>query len=185
MLWSWADLLALRAISWLRSVKPQLAIARTTMREVRSLLKAIEETWKGRLGDYLASKSIVLRVDAAGRPFINVEERLFRPLPSGAIQTASSEVLVDLLAQYEAGEGLRGPHLLIPRPRLRIIPGKLGGEPHVEGTRIETRTIKALIGRGYALEEIVSLYPFLDRDSIEQSIDLEVQLDKNLGKAAA
>ena len=42
-------------------------------------------------------------------------------------------------------EGGTGPDLLRPRPQLRIVPGKLGGSPHVEHTRLETL---ALASRG-------------------------------------
>ena len=185
MLWSWGDLLALRAISWLRSAKPDIAVRPTTMRQVRTLLSALEREFSDRLGDHLANKSVVLRVDSAGRPFIQVEQALVHPQASGVLQAASPELMVDLLAEYTPEQGLRGPHLLTPRPRLRIVPGKLGGEPHVEDTRLDTRTISALSRRGYKVGAILKFYPFLDRRSVHQAVDLEEQLDRNLGRIAA
>lgn len=185
MLWSWADLLALRAISWLRSVKPDISNRPTTMLEVRNIIRVLEDQYGRRLGDHLVNRSVVLNVDSAGKPYIRVEDMLARPLRSGDLQTASGELMVDLLSEYETGHGLRGPHLLRPRPNLRIIPGKLGGEPHIQDTRIETRIITALIRRGYETSRVLEFYPFLDATSLEQAVDLEDQLDQNLARRAA
>lgn len=184
MLWSWPDLLALRAISWLRTTKPELSIRATTMKQVRALLRTLEREFEDRLGEQLARRSVILRVDSAGRPFINIEQDMVHPVSHEALQLASSDLMIDLLAVYEPGQGIRGPHLLTPRPQLRILPGKLGGEPHIEDTRIETRAVNALIQRGYAAEQVVELYPFLDLASVEQAVDLEDQLSGNLRSAA-
>ena len=46
--------------------------------------------------------------------------------------------------QAESGEFWRGPDLVAPRPELRIVPGRLAGEPHIRGTRIGTLQIAAL-----------------------------------------
>ena len=185
MLWSWADLLALRAISWLRSTKPDVDVRPTTMRQVRTVLYTVEEDFDDRLGDHLANKSIILQVDSAGRPFVSVGDTLVQPLDAGALQAASQELMIDLLTEYESGEGFRGPHLLNPRPKLRIIPGKLGGEPHIEDTRIETRVVTALVRRGFETNQVLEFYPFLDSASIAEAVDLEAQLDRNLGRVAA
>jgi len=124
-------------------------------------------------------------VDRAGRPFIEVEAALRFAVAAGVQQVASAEMMIDLLAEYEPGEGLHGPHLLVPRPRLRIIPGKLGGEPHVADTRIETRALMTLAKRGFETTQLLEFYPFLDRESVAQSVDLERQLDRNLAIHAA
>ena len=185
MLWSWADLLALRAIYWLRAAKPELAVRSTTMQNVRNVLAALEEDYGTRLGEHLANRSVILRVDSGGRPYIDVNELVVSPVASSVYQTASPELILDLLAEYEPGLGLHGPHLLVPRPLLRIIPGKLGGEPHVYDTRVETRGLMALNTRGYETERILEFYPFLDAASVQQAIDLEEQLTRNLTPRAA
>lgn len=184
MLWSWPDLLALRAISWLRTTKPDLSVKATTMKQVRALLWTVEEDSGDRLGERLARRSLVLRVDTSGRPYVEIEDELAQPVDQGVLQLASSDLMIDLLAVYEPGQGIRGPHLLTPRPQLRILPGKLGGEPHIQDTRIETRAVSALIQRGYEAEQIIELYPFLDVASVEQAVDLEEQLSGNLRSAA-
>jgi uncharacterized protein (DUF433 family) len=184
ILWSWPDLLALRAIYWLRQGKPNLALERTTMSQVRGMLETLEALGD-RLGGHLANRSVVLRVDARGRPHLGIEDKLLYPLRGGAAQFVSPETAIDLLREYEPGGGsLLGPHLLEPRPRLRIIPGKLGGEPHVRDTRVETLAIDALAQHGYTIPNILQLYPFLDSASVEDSLDLERQLQRNLGVAA-
>lgn len=185
MLWSWADLLALRAIYWLRAAKPDLQIRATTMRKVRQVLSALEDDYGTRLGEHLANRSVVLHVDPRGRPYIEVSDVVLQPVASGVYQKASIEIAVDLLREYEPGHGLHGPHLLLPRPLLRIIPGKLGGQPHVYDTRVETRVLMALTSRGYQTERLLDLYPFLDKDSVQQAIELEEQLNWNLTRRAA
>jgi len=155
------------------------------MKEVRRLLHSLEEGYGDRLGDHLANRSLVLRVDQAGHAFIKVEDTLVYPVHSGVIQIASVDLMVDLLAEYEPGAGLRGPHLLVPRPLLRIVPGKLGGEPHVADTRIETRALMALANRGYETSQLLEFYPFLDAASVDQAVDLERQLNRNLTASAA
>jgi uncharacterized protein (DUF433 family) len=95
------------------------------------------------------------------------------------------EALLDLVLPFQTREGTRGPDLVRPRPDLRIVPGKLGGSPHVVGTRNETCAIAALAKDDFDADGILSLYPHLTRDQIEQAIDLERQLDANLDKAAA
>jgi uncharacterized protein (DUF433 family) len=184
ILWSWPDLLALRAIYWLRQSKPQLTLERTTMSQVRGMLEALEALGD-RLGEHLAERSVVLRVDARGHPHLGIEDKLLLPVRRGSAQFVSPEIAVDLLQEYEpGGADLLGPHLLQPRPQLRIIPGKLGGEPHIRDTRIDTLTMVALAQRGYTTGDILDLYPFLDSAGVEDSLDLERQLQRNLGVAA-
>ena len=183
ILWSWSDLLALRAIYWLRQRKPELPIEATPMSQVRNLLRTLESLGD-RLGDHLGNQSIVLRVDPRGAPHITVEGRLVRPGRSGSGQFVSPELAIDLLTEYQPGHGLQGPHLLAPRPRLRIIPGKLGGEPHITDTRIESSVMAALARRGCDVADILRLYPFLDSSSVDESLDLERQLQRNLAVAA-
>jgi uncharacterized protein (DUF433 family)/DNA-binding transcriptional MerR regulator len=183
ILWSWPDLLALRAIYWLRQGKLNIALERTTMSQVRGMLETLEALGD-RLGDHLADRSVVLRVDTRGRPHLGIEDKLLYPLRGGVAQFVSPGTVIDLLREYQPGGSLLGPHLLEPRPRVRIIPGKLGGEPHVRDTRVETLAIDALAQHGYTIPNILQLYPFLDSPSVEDSLDLERQLQRNLRVAA-
>jgi len=49
--------------------------------------------------------------------------------------------LLSVTDPFLIGQGSRGPDLLRPRPRLRIVPGKLGGSPHVVHTRLESQAL--------------------------------------------
>jgi uncharacterized protein (DUF433 family) len=69
-----------------------------------------------------------------------------------------------------------GPDLLYPRPNVRILPGKLSGEPHVEGTRILTSNLFALQSLGYSSQQIQEMYPAATLGAIEQALDLEKSL---------
>jgi uncharacterized protein (DUF433 family) len=83
--------------------------------------------------------------------------------------------LLNLLAPFQTQKAL-GPDLLRPRPNLRIVPGKVAGEPHLHGSRVTTLTIAVLNQRGFRLEMIADLYPNEDPAAIAEAIDLESQL---------
>ncbi len=72
-----------------------------------------------------------------------------------------------------------GPDLVHPGKGLRIIPGKLSGEPHVDGTRIETGVLWALSERGFDVGGIVDLYPELTPATVRSAIALERRLHQN------
>jgi uncharacterized protein (DUF433 family) len=69
-----------------------------------------------------------------------------------------------------------GPDLLAPRKSVRIIPGKLSGEPHVVGSRISTSNLWALYREGYSVAQLQELYPDLSADSIAEAVEFEGQL---------
>ena len=52
--------------------------------------------------------------------------------------------------------------------------------PHVVDTRIETCALDALHESGMSIERIAALYPNLERTQIEEAVDLEEQLKRNL-----
>src|SRR3977135_2736479 len=90
-------------------------------------------------------------------------------LPAGrsSLRTArgggSPSDMLDLLAPFASREGLHGPNLSVPRPRLRIVPGKLDGSPHVVHTRLESPALGALADSGLVQAKIYRLYPDVDR----------------------
>lgn len=83
--------------------------------------------------------------------------------------------LLDLLGPFEVGDD-QGPDLIRPRSRLRIIPGKVSGEPHLENSRITTRAIAALYQRMGDAASAAALYPEVACETVEQAIDLEHDL---------
>jgi uncharacterized protein (DUF433 family) len=179
MLWSYADLMGLRVIYWLRqrkTTKLGVEVPRTSMPAVRRALKEL--------------RALQVSLFEEGRPSILVDLSGKVHVKRGGWvhdlegQTVS-EPLLDLIVPFTTAEGTRGPDLISPRVELRIVPGKLSGSPHVVHTRLETRALAALAGDGYDNAAIHRLYPYLSTPQIEQALDLEQQLADNLGKRAA
>jgi len=177
-LWSFADLMALRTIAWLRRRKVSAAgydIPRTTLPAVRRALRALQ---KLDLTLWAADTGSTVLVDPHGDIVLREQRGLVRPVGrAGELQQVAAD-FPDLLAPFTA-DGLAGPDLRRPRPRLRIVPGKLAGAPHIDKTRLETQAVHALAVRGLEPERIARLYPFTDLEAIREAIDLENQLHRS------
>ncbi|HEY3483920.1 MAG TPA: DUF433 domain-containing protein, partial [Ilumatobacteraceae bacterium] len=171
MLWSYADLMALRIVSWLRHPKGSDTDSRpaSAMHHVRAALDELQrrrlDLWDGRGG------TSPLVVDRVG-DIIIVEGDATSDV-RGQLVAGS---LLDLLGPFTSGDGTRGPDLRRPRTHLRIVPGKCAGEPHLDGTRVTTTAIAALAERGFGVDDIARLYPDEPRGSIAEAIDLELSL---------
>jgi uncharacterized protein (DUF433 family) len=176
--WSYADLLILRLVDWLRHEKPQLEMPGTSMRRIRQTLARVED-----FGDHLLADGFEVYVDRAGTLIFEGLAGLHIPLGEGVAQ-GLLDTKVDLVRPFEVNPGLRGPDLVRPRPALRIVPGKLSGEPHVDATRIPTTTLAALADRGFEPAVIAEMYPPITPASVAEAIDLEVQLAENSRVAA-
>jgi uncharacterized protein (DUF433 family) len=179
MLWSYADLMALRVIYWLRQRKTTalgVEIPRTSLPSVRRALKELRVL---DLALWDRDRPTVL-VDTHGRVHLQRDERVQNLVG----QVVSGDVL-DLIAPFSTSEGTNGPDLIAPRAELRIVPGKLSGSPHVVHTRLETRALAALVADGFDVAGIHRLYPYVTSPQIEQALELERQLDENLLKRAA
>jgi uncharacterized protein (DUF433 family) len=179
-LWSYSDLLALRVIAWLRATKTApdgQAIAPTTMTAVRTGLRELANIdlalWTGEGSPNIA-------VDRGGRIVLNATPSPEHP-DGQAVLDADA---LDLLRPLAIGRLVRGPDLVTPRPRLRIVPGKLAGAPHVHRTRIETEALAALWRRGMTVGKITALYPAIDIADVEDALDLECELQPDLALAA-
>ena len=97
----------------------------------------------------------------------------------------ADDELLDVLDAFAASEGTMGPDLRAPRPTLRIVPGKLGGSPHVAHTRLESQAVGALAKSGLPTTKIYRLYPEVDVAAIDDALDLERQLTRNLRRLIA
>ncbi len=159
-LWNWGDLLLLRLVHWLRADKPEAA--RTGMPEVRAMVASLE-------------RSFARRDEALSRVQVTRDGRIVLDDPDHQMLVASGQILLSDVLELVKPFG-DGPDLLRPAKGMRIIPGKLSGEPHVEGTRIPTRTIYELFRAGYLTGSIVSLFPELSLESVESAISLEAKL---------
>jgi uncharacterized protein (DUF433 family) len=179
MLWSYADLMGLRVIYWLRqrkTTKLGVEIPRTSMPAVRRALKDLRSL---ELSLWVGGRPSLL-VDVTGTVFVKTGAGVHDP----SRQIVREEML-DLIAPFPTAEGTRGPDLVTPRAELRIVPGKLSGSPHVVHTRLETRALSALAADGFDVAGIQRLYPYVSPPQIAQALELERQLDDNLHKRAA
>jgi uncharacterized protein (DUF433 family) len=179
-LWSYSDLMGLRTIAWLRASKKAPdghEIPATAMRAVRNALRELAELdldlWSEEGGPNVA-------VDRAGQIVLDVGAAPYRP---GGQHLLDASVL-ELLRPFDISPSLRGPDLVAPRPRLRIVPGKLAGAPHVHRTRIETEALAALARRGLDRGQIVELYPVIEAADVADALDLERQLQPDLALVA-
>jgi uncharacterized protein (DUF433 family) len=180
-LWSYGDLMALRTIYWLRHTKQDPSgreIPRTAMKAVR---RALSEIAALKLELWSEDGAPRVAVDRAGCIVIEPEGRARRP---GGQRILDADML-DLLAPFASNEGLHGPDLSAPRPRLRIVPGKLGGAPHIAHTRLESEALGALADSGLPQAKIYRLYPDVEHAAIKDALDLERQLAQNLRPALA
>jgi uncharacterized protein (DUF433 family) len=184
-LWSYANLMGLRIIYWLRQTKTSAegaAVPRTAMPAVRRALEQLAELdlalWTEEIGPTVAVDHGGNIVVTAAKPDAEAPHRQ-RALAAG------DDGLLQVIAPFTTVEGSRGPDLHAPRPRLRIIPGKLGGSPHVTHTRVESQALGALALSGLPDSKIYRLYPALEHEAIDEAIDLERQLADNLRPALA
>ncbi len=172
-LWSFADVVQLRMIYWLRhpELDADAARARVSMAAIRRAKERLAteglELWQRIEGGDGYSPLIVSR---SGELFLdsNAPEEL-----SG--QTTLGADFLDVLGPFTLTEHA-GPHLVRPRPSLRIIPGRVAGQPHLKGSRLTTLAVAAMFDRGYSLDDIAHLYPDEDRGGIAEAVDLELQL---------
>jgi uncharacterized protein (DUF433 family) len=177
-LWSYTDLFALRTIYWLRQPKQTGKgdeIPASTMPAVKRAIEGL--------------RRLDLQLFQDGRPLVVVDrngEVLLDP-PGMPLQTVDGQTVIreilDVVAPFSTEEGVKGPDLQMPRARLRIVPHKLAGSPHLAGTRLETQALSALAQRGYELARIALLYPMVDPVAIDEALDLERQLATNLRAA--
>jgi uncharacterized protein (DUF433 family) len=183
MLWSYADLMQLRVIHWLRQPKvgkDEREIPATTMnavRRARAKLASLDlELWTEDEGPSV-------RVDHRGEVWIATEPSLERAEDNQRVLggTDHDDTILEILAPFQTSSG-RGPDLVCPRPQLRIVPGKLGGSPHIQRTRVESQAVGALTASGLPTAKIYQLYPEVDHPALDQAIDLERQLAGNLGR---
>lgn len=170
-LWSYADLMSLRIVQWLRKPKSddgQEFLPASPMPKVRLALARLSAEG---LSLWEQDRPSAILVDQKGAIFLRLDERV--------IDLDGQEVfpelrMFDVTAPFE-DEGKSGPDLLNPRPHLRIVPNRMVGEPHLADTRITTETVFALSNRGYEPDRIALMYD-VELQPVLEAIDLEQQL---------
>jgi uncharacterized protein (DUF433 family) len=181
-LWSYADLMTLRVVSWLRRPKgmDHGVVRASPMRQVRETLAFLDrhgiDLWQSG-----AAGADPLLVDRGGKIRIRNCDGSLTDSAGHSTLELHAEYL-NILAPYSES-GQRGPDLVWPRPRLHIVLLKVAGEPHIAGSRITSRSLDALARRGFGSSVIADMYG-LDEQSVDESLDLERQLSLSTQPAA-
>jgi uncharacterized protein (DUF433 family) len=174
-----------RVIHWLRRTKKVdddgVDVPRSTMPAVRRALAQLAEL---DMALWTEDTGPAVRVDRAGRILLASRPTLEQTIDRQRLLEPTDRDVFDILAPFPTAGGGRGPDLLAPRPQLRIVPGKLGGSPHVVHTRLESQAVAALADGGLPTAKIYRLYPDVPQPGINDALDLERQLAENLRRAA-
>jgi uncharacterized protein (DUF433 family)/DNA-binding transcriptional MerR regulator len=146
-LYSWADVIALRSIVFLRQVKSLPRIRRA----VQTLRALDADEWQHLSRYKLASTGDSIVVVTPKGEVLDVERH-----PG----TVMDEVLLrDVLGGFEREDGRHVPALPRPRAHISVDPTVLGGYPVVLGTRVPFDVVAGLADEGYSEAEIIELYP--------------------------
>lgn len=165
MLWSYTDLLGLRAIYWLRQAKKAFdrEVPAASMPKIQ---RALDELKRMDL-DLLNEGRLVIAVTLLGEVTVGTG-----PLAPDQL---------DLLGPFQGLEGTQGPDLAWPRPTVQIVPdraredfGSAARRPNSGDDRIFVRAIRERL----TVEQLAKLYSFVDRESLEDSLSLEEQLKR-------
>jgi uncharacterized protein (DUF433 family) len=171
-LWSYADLVVLRIVYWLRHAKAGNGdiVPASPMTQVRGALDEVDrrgiDLWSIDPGGHRSS----IVVDRRGRIVVRDASTVATVEGQGILPDS-----LDLLGPFDVGDDW-GPDLRRPMPHLRIVPGKLSGEPHIAHSRLMTQTVAALARRGFTMPDIQRLYPTEDPDGLREAVELEQRL---------
>lgn len=169
-LWSFSDLMALRIVYWLRHVKPDAAIKASPMPHVREALAVLDRNNLG-LWDAAEGRSPIL-VDPRGRIFVRLHDDVVGLDGSKGLPDLETWGLTE---PFSIDGDVKGPDLLRPRESLRIVPGKVAGEPHVADTRITSLALASLARDGFATDRIAEMYE-LPAGHVVDAVSLERDL---------
>jgi uncharacterized protein (DUF433 family)/DNA-binding transcriptional MerR regulator len=171
-LWSYADLMALRIVVWLRRPGKDDVRTGSPMSAVRRALEQLGEHGLDLWSEHADfSRGSPILVDQGGDIYLQLREGTFDLLGNRAFPQIDH---FGLTGPFQAG-GQHGPDLIRPRRHLRIVPDKVAGEPHVQGTRLTTRTLSALVDRGFDQAEVAEMYG-VPRVVVSEAVDLEHDL---------
>ena len=171
-LWSYADLMALRIVYWLRHPKIGHSgeVPASPMSKVRWALNELEQQGLDIWAIGSEQQGSPLRVNTSGEVVLFDEHQVIQPDAHQALPG-----MLDLLGPFDFGES-KAPDLIRPRSHIRIVPGKVSGEPHIAGSRITSQVIAALYERMQDINAVANLYPGFSNTQFKEAIDLERSL---------
>lgn len=163
LLYSVADLLALRSIVYLREEKSLPKIRRAV-----AFLRAIEQDDWTHLADYTLERTaetiFLLRADGSAVDLVQSpgQETL---APSAGLDVDRVK-MGKVLASFTSATGTRVPAFLEPRPGISIDRRVLGGFPSILGTRIPYDAIASLVADGATYAVVHALYPTVPESAL-------------------
>jgi uncharacterized protein (DUF433 family)/DNA-binding transcriptional MerR regulator len=158
-LYSWADIVAVRSIVYLRQVRSLPRIRKA----VETLRRLDEHDW-----EHLARYSLATTGDS-----------IVVVTPKGEVLDVDAQpgtvmdpiLLGDVLRGFRTDAGRDVPALRTPKPHLSVDPGVLGGYPVVVGTRVPYDVVASLADDGYSEAEIIQLYPTVKPGTVADARD--------------
>ncbi len=164
MAWSYRDLVYLRVLAWLRQNRMPRPNA---SRHVAQLKAHIAE---GNTVAQVWADSRHMGIDGDGADQFEAPGVLFP-------EFLASFNIADALDEEFGQQRLWGPDLVTPTALTYISPWVLGGDPCVDGTRIQTASVFTLrTERGLSTDDVLELYPDLDSHRIDDAYGLERRL---------
>ncbi len=170
-LWSYADLMALRIVYWLRHSKSKSGgeVPASPMSQVREAFAELDERGLGIWDDSDGNLTSLLRVEFSGKIRLDVDG-----VPHHEGQ-AALQGSFDLLGPFDLADR-NGPDLRRPRPNLRIVPGRVSGEIHLARSRITTQSVAALNQNLGDLAAVAEFYPGFGLEAFRDAVEFERSL---------
>lgn len=156
-LYSWADVVALRTIVYLRQEKSLPRI-----RKAVGDLSTLEANAWDHLARYrlIATPTTIVVLTPTGR-LMDLERR-----PGTMLEET---LMRDVLQPFETADGRSVPGLMNPKPHLSVDPGVLGGYPVITGTRVPFDVVAGLAADGYTGADIREMYPSVPAESVRDA----------------
>jgi uncharacterized protein (DUF433 family) len=164
--YSWADVVALRSIVYLRQEKSLPRVRRAV-----ELLRSLEaDEWEHLARYTLISTPSSILVRTPSGQLLDLEQQ-----PATVVE----EILMsDVLAPFTTREGRVVPDLEKPRRLLAVNPRVMAGYPVITGTRVPFDVVASLAEDGATTAEIVEIYPSVDPASVGDAQDFALQVAK-------
>jgi len=163
-LYSWADVVALRSIVYLRQEKSLPRIRRAV--DILRQLESSEWTHLSRYSLIRTESSIVVKTPTG--QLMDLEQR-----PGTVLEET---LMADVLASFATSSGRVVPALSHPCPRIAVDPGVLGGYPVIAGTRVPFDVVARLAEDDLDASEITAVYPSVDPAAIEEATEFARQV---------
>ena len=171
-MWSYRDLVLLRLLAWLRQGGMQRSLAASKVDDVRSQLSRGIDVRRVH-----ATRWDLVLNDTSGKGLADDRDNLL-PSPEfySLLGTFDLHEPIEEL-RSKRGQPIWAPDLLTPSAHSAISPWVLAGDPCIAQTRIPTAAVFALhTERALSSSAIVSLYPGLTVEAVEDAVELERRL---------